>query len=94
MAHEGRGGGLKKSRSKTDEPSGSVEAGLGIWKDWSKSSHVGTVGKVKGSDTACKRPPSIPLGRLDREELESLSDKHLFFGGSEGGSACKREVMA
>ena len=61
---EGRDRGLKKSRSNEGDSGGPVEAGFGSWKDWSKSNHRGTAVVGSGSDTACKRPPSIPLGRL------------------------------
>ena len=63
-AHEGRDRGLKKSRSNDDERSGPVEAELGIWKDWSKSNHVGVVDVESESVTAYRRPSSIPLGRF------------------------------
>jgi len=33
VVYSGRDAGLKKSRSSEDESSGSIEAGLGIWKD-------------------------------------------------------------
>ena len=86
--YEGRHEGLKKSRSNEGESSGRVEAGLGIWKDWSRLNQVDAVDSVRGSDTTCKRPPSIPLGYLARGKSESLSDKRLFFGRDEGGSSC------
>lgn len=85
--HEGIDGGLKKLRSNRDKSSGPVEAGSGIWKDWSKSNNVGTMEEVSESDTACERPPSIPLGRLGLEESESLSDKRLFLGRGGGTSS-------
>ena len=85
---------MKKSRSNGDESGGPVEAGLGIWKDLSKSNHVGTVGAAGGSDTAYKRTSGIPLGRLGRELSESLSDKRLFFGGREGDFGCVGEMVA
>ena len=91
-AYEERDRGLKKSRSNEDESSGLVDAGLGIWKDRSKSNHVGVVDAVSGSDTACKRPSSIPLGRLGRGESESDSDKRLFLGRSEESSMWARET--
>ena len=92
--HEGRDGGLKKLRSNRDESSGSVEAGLGIWKDWSKLNHGGVVNPTRGSETTCRRPPSSPLGYLGWEESESLSDKRLFFGRSAGGSVRTAGIMA
>lgn len=79
-ADEERDRGLKKSKSNKVESSGSVEAGLGIWKAWSKLNHRGTAGTERGSDTVCNRLPSIPLGRLDQGRSESPSDKRLFLG--------------
>lgn len=77
--------------SKTDESSESVDAGSGIWKDLSKSKYVGTIGRVRVSETACRRLPST-LGRFGREKLESPSDKHLFFEGSNGETTCAGEA--
>lgn len=73
-----RDGGSKKSRSNDDISRGSVEAGLGNWKGWSKSNHVRFVGFGSGSDTACERSHSIPRGRFGRGQYESPSDNRLF----------------
>ena len=82
VAHEGKEGSWKKSRSNEDNSSGSTDAGLGIWKDWSKPNQVGVVDTSSGSDTACGRPHFTPLGRLGWEQSLSLSDKRLFLGRS------------
>lgn len=91
LAHEERDGGLKKSKSNEVESSGSVEAGLGIWKAWSKSNHEGTVDTERGSDTTCNRSPSIPLGRLGQGQSESLSERRLFLG--RGGRISVHKVV-
>jgi len=60
------GRGLKKSRSNEVKSGGVVETGLGIWKVWSKSGHVGAVDTERGSEVTCNRPPSILPGCLGR----------------------------
>ena len=68
---------MKKLTSNEDSSREPVEAGLGIWKDPSKSSHV-DVAFGSGFDTAQLRPVSVPLGRFGRGPSLSLSDKRRF----------------
>jgi len=91
---KGGDGGLKKPRSNEDISRGSVEAGLGNWKDCSKLNRVGAVDTKCGSDPSCVRPPSIPRGRFGRGERESPSDKRLFFERSKGSSADEGEYIS
>jgi len=92
VTHGGGGDGLKKSSSNEDKLRGWVEAGLGSWKDWSKLNRAGS--PQSESDTACKRPPSIPFGRLGRGLFESLSDSRLLLGRNSWVSAYGEEASS